>query len=242
MKMDPHKAAEGTQPGALFSANKQPSERPVIIADGLDVHSVFPTIQGEGPFVGEPAVFVRLAGCNLVCPGCDTDYTSGRQLVPTGKLLGWIRNVLPKNRLVVITGGEPFRQDIRTLVSWLADFNIRVQIETNGTLWRDIEWDYATVVCAPKTPSLDSRLVPHIKAYKYVLEADKVDPADGLPLSILGKDCRVARPPRGAEVFVQPFDSGNPESNKRHTETAVWSALTYGYRLCLQTHKMIGVP
>ena len=38
----------------------------------LDVHSIFHTIQGEGPYCGHPAVFIRLAGCNLQCPGCDT--------------------------------------------------------------------------------------------------------------------------------------------------------------------------
>lgn len=240
--MESPKAAEGTLTGAFFSANKQPVERSDYGLGGLDVHSIFATIQGEGPFVGEPAVFIRLAGCNLVCPGCDTDYTRGRIRMSESSIVDKVRSLLSKNRLVVITGGEPFRQDICQLVAWLADFDIRVQIETNGTLWRKIEWRYTTIVCAPKTPSLDTRLIPHIKAYKYVLEAGQVDPSDGLPLSILGKPCRVARPPRGFEVFVQPFDSGDPEANKRHVEAAIWSAQRFGHRLCLQTHKMIGVP
>lgn len=45
----------------------------------LLVRSQFFTLQGEGPFAGRPAYFVRLAGCNLgakqsFCQGCDTDF------------------------------------------------------------------------------------------------------------------------------------------------------------------------
>src|SRR3954467_9071958 len=52
----------------------------LVRSDGnsLSIHSIFYTLQGEGPYSGCPAVFMRLAGCNLQCPGCDTDYTSGQ--------------------------------------------------------------------------------------------------------------------------------------------------------------------
>ena len=54
--------------------NKQPIEKREPSYEGtLQVHSIFKTIQGEGPFCGTPCVFVRLAGCNLQCPACDTD-------------------------------------------------------------------------------------------------------------------------------------------------------------------------
>ena len=48
------------------------------IHDGLnlDVQEIFPTIQGEGPYVGYPAVFIRLGGCNLACSFCDTEFDS----------------------------------------------------------------------------------------------------------------------------------------------------------------------
>ena len=62
--------------------NQQAPEKQQLRGDGLlAVHSIFYTIQGEGPFAGETAVFVRLAGCNLQCPLCDTDYTSDRRMV-----------------------------------------------------------------------------------------------------------------------------------------------------------------
>ena len=59
--------------------NSQPIEKRSRDADVLEVHSIFYTLQGEGPFCGSPAIFIRLAGCNLQCPGCDTDYTSKRE-------------------------------------------------------------------------------------------------------------------------------------------------------------------
>ena len=40
----------------------------------LQVHEIFHTIQGEGPFSGRPAVFIRLSGCNLRCWFCDTEW------------------------------------------------------------------------------------------------------------------------------------------------------------------------
>ena len=38
----------------------------------LQVHELFYTLKGEGMFVGHPAIFIRLTGCNLACTFCDT--------------------------------------------------------------------------------------------------------------------------------------------------------------------------
>ena len=42
----------------------------------LDIQEIFPTIQGEGPRVGTPSIFIRLGGCNLACTFCDTEFES----------------------------------------------------------------------------------------------------------------------------------------------------------------------
>lgn len=45
--------------------------------DQLFVTSMFMTLQGEGPYRGEPAFFIRLAKCNLNCSFCDTFFDDG---------------------------------------------------------------------------------------------------------------------------------------------------------------------
>ena len=49
----------------MFGKNEIAKARSV--EDGYLVHSMFHTLQGEGPFAGHPALFVRFAGCNLRC-------------------------------------------------------------------------------------------------------------------------------------------------------------------------------
>lgn len=242
--------------------NKQIPIKQDLTSPGLlSVNSVFYTIQGEGPFAGTPAVFVRLAGCNLQCPACDTEYGESFKANPReiiDRIADSVIELMPDKSgadnkrtlpLVVITGGEPFRQNIRMLVNQLIAFNFRVQIETNGTLFVDLDWafpdQHLTIVCSPKTGKVNKDLWRHIKALKYVLHADAVNPDDGLPVYALnhGAVPQVARPPewwRG-EIYVQPIDVQDEVENKRHLEAAKDSAMRFGYRLCLQTHKIIGV-
>ena len=105
----------------------------------LWIQEVFYTLQGEGPFSGHPAVFVRLAGCNLKCFWCDTDFESSEWHPNLEELLAQIEKVRPTHcKLIVLTGGEPFRQDIAPLINALLSRKLHVQLETNGTLWLDL--------------------------------------------------------------------------------------------------------
>lgn len=228
--------------------NTQPTERRFQHPEGaLQLHHCFPTIQGEGPFAGTPAIFVRLAGCNLQCPACDTDYTSQRHAVMPSEILSdieqWVPEARRKRQLVVITGGEPFRQNLVPLVTMLYHRGYRAQIETNGTLYvPGFPFDLCTVVCSPKTPRIDAITAKHVNAFKYVVQVGFVDPSDGLPFATLGQldQKSVARPPVGslAEIYVQPLDEQDVEKNRANTALAVQSCLTFGYRLCIQTHKL----
>lgn len=246
--------------------NMQPPEKRAAYTGAYDVHSIFPTIQGEGPFAGKPAVFVRLAGCNLQCPGCDTEYTRERALLSPAQIRKLVSSADLPTRLVVITGGEPFRQDLTQLFRELAIAGFHVQIETNGTLAPSVAMqqemlyrrDAITVVCSPKTGSVNEKLRPFVSAYKYVISelapdgSSDVNDLDGLPIHALhhptGGEC-VARPPTGfaGPVYVQPMDvqgaDGQRDQNaySRNKWAAINSCMKHGYTFCLQVHKEIGM-
>lgn len=234
--------------------NKQPIEKRVTRQDGmLDVHSVFETIQGEGPFCGTPCVFIRLAGCNLQCPACDTDYTSNRFHEDPFMILNRVK-ALRTGGLVVITGGEPFRQPFAPLVRLLHENGYFIQIESNGTLEvpniLDIPWSIFTenrrgcyLVISPKTGKLHYTALERACALKYVVEAGNVDPADGLPLHALQHPGRPARPPEGWNrlVYIQPMDGKDEVENANNLACAIAMSLGHGYILQLQVHKLIGV-
>lgn len=232
--------------------NVQPIEKQSLIpGDTLDVVKVFRTIQGEGPYVGRPSVFVRMAGCNLQCPLCDTDYTTDRKRYFPQDLAEIILSAMDNHQddLIVWTGGEPFRQDIRTPIQRLGQMGVYSQIETNGTLLIEpFPFAYAKLVISPKTARIHagfgSAQWQIDRYFKYIVDAESIDPYDGLPTSVLGNHCRVARPPSGfprTKIYVQPADEQDPEKNKRNMDAAVASCLKFGYRLCLQMHKIAGL-
>jgi organic radical activating enzyme len=145
---------------------------------------------------------------------------------------------------VVITGGEPFRQNLSRLVEQLDYDGITVQIETNGTLPipRDV-FDRSMIVCSPKTGKVANPAYVH--AWKYVMHHESIDPEDGLPTRVLDHSVskRVAR--KGQEtgqVYLQPMDSRDPEDNKKSLDACVQSCMKFGYTLCLQIHKIANLP
>lgn len=233
--------------------NAQPREAYDYREDGsLDVVAVFHTIQGEGPFAGVPAVFVRLAGCNLDCPFCDTNYTVGRNRHTVKELVAQVCAAAgaTKTRLVVLTGGEPFRQNLAPFVRELLAAEFTVQVETNGTMYPpepfdDFPWIPVVIVCSPKTAKLHPKIEERVSAYKYVVQAGRTN-YDGLPNSVLGNGVHVARPTarflfeRRNGVYIQPMDGDGHET--AHIEAAVQSCLEHGYRLCLQLHKIVNLP
>ena len=242
----------------MFGNN--PPRKQELEHDGqsLWVQEIFYTLQGEGPFAGHPAVFVRLCGCNLTCYFCDTDFESSDwrpNLNEIAETMTEVTKGKPPCKLVVITGGEPFRQNIAPLVERLLAGGHVVQIESNGTLFVDFPWGNKDlhVIVSPKTGQLDARLVPHISALKYVLKAGEIDDRDGLPREVARVNAKTMtdvseRGPEGRlenhdflPIYVMPMDEQNGERNDVNRATCRDAALKFGYRLTLQMHKLIDV-
>jgi 7-carboxy-7-deazaguanine synthase len=189
----------------------------------LQLAEIFYSIQGEGTWSGTPAVFVRLAGCNLACDFCDTDYSL--------KFLASIDDVVRRVRaegggcpMVILTGGEPLAQsDAPALIEALRRDGRRVHIESNGTVYTDLPAD--VWLCVSPKERVDPRMAHRANEAKFIV--DERVPEEHLPLFA-----------DKAEILLQP------EGNKRqNVEIALEYAKAHParFRLSLQTHKMIGV-
>jgi organic radical activating enzyme len=244
----------------VFGKNKVLKQ---VASDGqtLWVQEVFDTIQGEGPLAGVPAIFVRLAGCNLKCYFCDTDFESSTWEPTLDELVACINKYRPTRPpeafqqqgrpLVVLTGGEPLRQNVVPLIYRLNREGYAVQIETAGTLTLlDLAYQrqrgFVSLVVSPKTGKVNPEIGAIASAWKYIISAGQpVDDADGLPLwstQVVGKGARIARPLNWAPVFLQPMDEGDAALNKANMTYTAELCMRYGYRLSVQQHKVVGLP
>ena len=242
-----------------------------VMESGIAIHSIWYTIQGEGPHIGTPAVFVRLYGCNLQCPLCDTDYTSPERLktfesshqafhhirAEAAKLTENLKLQSPP--LIVFTGGEPFRQyEFPHLCALLMDAAYPIQIETNGSLFPHgqtyafMDLPACSIVVSPKRQVDDQWFDESLSNrsfrvyYKYLIQRGKVDPIDGLPVGVLGYQIKVRRPPAFARaqghVMVQPVDVHDNAENELNVQACVTVAMQHGYRYTPQLHKALGLP
>lgn len=179
--------------------------------DSLFVTSMFFTLQGEGPYAGMPAVFIRLAKCNLTCSFCDTFFDDGDwltfseiedkvaatiasywenkgQLVPAWAITSG--NNFP-NIVLVMTGGEPLLQDnISPFMSKMLSRFKAVQVESNGIPDTEVP-PGVTLVCSPKCMEKNSIAVKYYApsktildradCLKFVMSSDKDSPYNTVP-------------------------------------------------------------
>lgn len=129
----------------IQNADRNVSPRDYVALDGkLAVSTIFRTLQGEGPYAGRPAMFLRLAGCNYgsktdFCNFCDTSFQLDRAMhYDIEELAEVLVNIqgYRKTDVLVITGGEPTLQyALLSLITklWAAEAFAVIQLETNGT-------------------------------------------------------------------------------------------------------------
>lgn len=215
---------------------------------------MFETIQGEGVQTGVPSIFVRLQGCPVGCPWCDTKHTWSLD----DAFLTTASAVIEKNKEdethfaadesellalfqergytashVVITGGEPCMFDLRPLTSRLHREGFTTQIETSGTF--EVLCDARTfVTVSPKVnmkggmPVLSSALERANEIKHPVAMQKHIDELDALLQQITDMS--------GKTVCLQPISQ-----QERATELAITTCIARNWRLSLQTHKYIGI-
>lgn len=215
----------------------------------LPVNELFETIQGEARWTGTPSVFVRLQGCDVGCPWCDTKHTwvvspvhavgSDVVLAKTGDsaAFAWMTSThvaktvrLHRARHTVITGGEPAQYDLRELTGQLIDgHGHTVQIETSGT--EEIRAHPRTwITVSPKIG------MPGGKAVRQ----DAISRANEIKMPV-GKQADVEKlllvleEVRG-DVWLQPISQ-----SERATAICVAAARQHGFKVSIQTHKLMGV-
>ncbi len=166
----------------------------------LVISEKFYSLQGEGQTMGIPAVFIRLAGCNLLCEGtgwrCDSIevWAKGEKTFFENVLeTDWIKR-LEDGAHLIFTGGEPLLHQgaIVAYLTWFKDtykFLPTIEVETNGTLYPTSEFmefiDYWNV--SPKLSNsgepIERRVSPNVLSkinlrgksviFKFVISKDE---------------------------------------------------------------------
>ena len=190
----------------------------------LSVNEIFYSIQGEGANTGLAASFIRLSGCNLRCPFCDTEYQSGAEMDEQAIIAQIEKHPGP---WVVITGGEPTLQNLDNLIDGIHKTGKKVAIETNGTRPVPAGVDWVTV--SPKAAFVAGADV-------VVREADEVKVVFDGEHDV--HDCGI----KAKHHFLQPCDTGDPEENMKIIQQCVAFILQNPkWRLSMQVHKVIHV-
>ena len=208
--------------------------------NSLKIQEIFYTIQGEGIYSGYPAVFVRLGGCNLACKFCDTEFETFQEMniIEILSEVKRIININSKNiinHLVVITGGEPLLQPIENLCKLLISEQMLIQIETNGTIFRNLPQE-VKITCSPKIsnnkyhyPRLD--IFQKIDAFKFIISKNNQE-YQNLPDFIE----KIKQP-----IYLQPMDEMDEKKNLDNQQYSLELCLLKGYRLSLQIHKILKI-
>ncbi len=199
----------------------------------MKIAEVFASVQGEGLRQGEPTLFIRLAGCNLRCPFCDTKraWSGGRDATTAHLIrrLTALRCGFPAS-WVCLTGGEPLLQNLSGLVSGLRARGFKVQVETNGTLFQPVSFDWITLSPKPGSYSYHPRWRRRAQEIKLVVSRE---------LTYAVVERLRGEFPAGTPILLQP------ESNRKDSRDKALRLLRRSLkanlpnvRLTLQLHKI----
>jgi organic radical activating enzyme len=191
------------------------------------INDIFYSLQGEGHYVGTPAIFIRFSGCNLHCSFCDTDFSS-YQKMSDADIINKVEalrkaEVTPADQMkpmIVLTGGEPSLQVDSLLIESFHALGYYVAMESNGTVDVPENLDWLTI--SPK----ENIKVKKCNELKCIFDECMEVSTRGILADY---------------YYLQPCDTGDTLRN----QDIVYNCIKYikqhpMWRLSLQTHKLIG--
>jgi 7-carboxy-7-deazaguanine synthase len=218
------------------------------------VNNIYPCIQGEGCQTGVPMVMVRLQGCEVGCPFCDTKETwavskdNERKTLAealgqnerycfaeTTDIVGHIVKCCPGPKWALVSGGEPAQYDLGPLVSELHRHSYKAAVETSGTELGHIGADFDWVTISPKLNMPGGKKLKR----EALGAADEIKFPVGRSrdIDLLLEMIRDGLIPEKAEICLQPISQSTVA-----TKLCIDTCLERGWRLSCQVHKYLGLP
>jgi 7-carboxy-7-deazaguanine synthase len=191
------------------------------------LNEIFVSVQGEGYWTGTPAIFIRLQGCSIGCPWCDTkkSWNASEQYDITERLEKML-SVYPAVRHAVITGGEPCQFDLVPLITYLNTKMNMVQVETSGYF---------------KPPKAKCWLTVSPKSFRQDYNLECVQTATELKIVVgsyadiqFAEKCRNENP--NAHFYIQPMSE-----QKNAVDICMLYSVTNNWKLSARIHKYLDV-
>ena len=188
----------------------------------------FHSLQGEGYWTGVNAFFIRLGGCDVHCPWCDTKHSWNEKRHPrqsTEELVIAAQQVKPA--IVIITGGEPLMHDLFPLTKAFKDAGMQVHLETSGAHPFSGNFDWVTFSPKQFKP-------PHETIYDRTSELKVVVTKE---YDLKWAKQQSALIPQQSLLYLQP------EWNSPRSKELIFNFILENpeWRMSLQTHKLLEI-
>lgn len=218
------------------------------------VNDCYTCVQGEGVQTGVAMVLLRLHGCEVGCPFCDTKHTwyfepeNERSAISNAlgenlryayaepeEIARYIRANHPGPHWTMVTGGEPAQYPLKPLVDALHAQGYKVALETSGTEIGHLGAGFDWVCVSPKINMPGGKTIKH-----EALEiADEIKHVVGKRADIDKLDDLLShvRLKENAQICLQPISQG-----QRATQLCIETVQQRGWRLSIQVHKYLRQP
>lgn len=223
---------------------------PLATLPSLPVVETFHSLQGEGLHAGRSAFFLRLAGCTVGCPWCDTKHSWELAHHPTRTLAELAAETSAAANagaaFAVITGGEPLEHNLDPLCAALRQASsgglwprgLPLHLESSGAAPLRLSGRFDWITLSPKRHRPPT---PELLAACHELKVVVHEPADlafaaaMAELALQGRAAIAAAP--APALLLQP--GWNCRSGQALAVDFVRSHSAW--RLSLQNHKWLGV-